>query len=93
VTFVADDTFQKARKDHRCCACGEKIPKGFEYVKSFFVEDGPCADKWHTECRDEFISLLREYGEHEGDPYDTWESGLPMEIKKKYELEVTEEEA
>lgn len=90
MTFVANDTKQKARKDHQCCACNEKIPSGFEYTKSFFVEDGPQSDKWHTECREEFARV----SEPEGmDPYDTWESGLPDEVRKKYGLKLIEAES
>lgn len=85
MTFVAEDRVQKSRKEHHCCACGEKIPVGFEYVRSFSVDaDGSISDKWHVECRNEFAGMLQDSFDDSGDPYDTWENGLPDEVKKKY---------
>lgn len=87
MTFCADDTHPKARKDHICCACCEKIPAGVTYAKTFYVDGGTAsADKWHLECREEFIRGLQENGETDGDPYSTWENGLPDQLRAKYNL-------
>jgi hypothetical protein len=46
--------FQKARKDHRCTACGTKIPKGMKYwVKNEVYPDGQfkeVVEKQHSNC-------------------------------------------
>lgn len=42
----------KARKNHRCCWCGEIIKKGEVYVKSAVVYDGIWTKKMHLECEE-----------------------------------------
>jgi hypothetical protein len=84
MTFIQDST-QKARKNHSCCACRHTIPKGFTYVRSLCADnDGVQTDKWHTECREQFNNDLYEMGDDEGDPHLTWEHDLPDTLKVKY---------
>ena len=42
---------QKARKDHICDLCGEKIPKGDRYVREY-EDDGIINVKEHLNCED-----------------------------------------
>jgi hypothetical protein len=40
-----------ARKDHRCIWCGQKIPKGEQYISEQSVFDGDFQNHhWHFEC-------------------------------------------
>lgn len=88
MSFVTS-TDRKARKDHVCCACGGKIPKGFLYTVSFCVQDREgFSDKWHVECIKEYDNACIA-GNYDGgmDTWDTWENGLLDEIRSKYGLE------
>lgn len=40
VEIVAERRLVKARKDHRCDDCGEKIPAGSRYWRGFLLVDG-----------------------------------------------------
>lgn len=43
----------KARKDHRCSWCGQKIDAGSTYHRwRWFGDDGPTVVKMHPECED-----------------------------------------
>lgn len=87
MSFVFDKEM-KARKQHSCVACHEIIPNGFVYVRSFWVDGGDKGcDKWHVECRKEFTDICYSENYGEGfDPWDTWEAGLPDEVRHKYGL-------
>lgn len=85
-SFVTCKTL-KARKNHKCDACRETIPKGFLYERSFDVNCGEAFScRWHTECRAEFDRVIRENDYEEMSADDVWENGLPDEIKRKYEV-------
>ena len=48
---LLSETRPIARKDHRCIWCGEKIPKGEQYVAERSVFDGDMQNHhWHQEC-------------------------------------------
>lgn len=83
---VISETTAVARKNHRCEACADLIPRGVLYVRSFAVDgDEKSFSKWHIECREEFCEMLYRYGDDCGDPLDTWESGhMPAQIWQRY---------
>ena len=48
---LLSETHPKARKEHRCIWCGEKILIGETYRHEKSVYDGDMQDhKWHLEC-------------------------------------------
>ncbi len=78
-------TTRRARKDHSCCACRIPIPAGHTYIVTSDVDEGRASSaKWHVECSEEFARGLREWGEDCGDPWTTWENGMPAEIAQRY---------
>ena len=86
MSFVFSTTIKKSRKTHYCEAgCGVTIPKGFSYIRTFDADGGRGrTSKWHVECREAFDEGLSDAGEVEGDPWATWENGMPEEIAVKY---------
>lgn len=53
---------RKARKEHRCCECGGRIPPGAVYVYTFGEWDGDTTSyKQHLECRDLLEAIADEY--------------------------------
>jgi len=77
---------RRARKDYHCAAgCGVPIPVGTLYVTTAAIIEGDfSSDRWHVECREAFGEMLRENGDDCGDPWDTWENGMPAEIAAHY---------
>jgi hypothetical protein len=48
---LLSETKPIARKDHRCIWCGQRIPKGEQYVAERSVFDGDMQNHhWHNEC-------------------------------------------
>ena len=67
---LLSETKPKARKQHRCIWCGEKILIGETYRREKSVYDGSFQDhKWHLEC-DNVSADYFSNGEEEFDPYD-----------------------
>ena len=63
-------TTPKARKEHRCIWCGQKILIGETYRHERSVYDGDMQNhKWHLECDKASAEYFAENGE-EFDPYD-----------------------
>ena len=49
-TFLSEET-HKARKQHSCSWCGQKIEPGEMYVRQRLIfEDAPTTNKFHPEC-------------------------------------------
>lgn len=66
----------KARKDHRCIWCGQKIEKGTTYISERSVFDGEMQNHhWHVECSEASQEYFSQ-GECEFDPYSN-ERPLP----------------
>lgn len=66
---LLSETRPKARKDHRCIWCGEKILKGNIYVAERSVFDGEMQNHhWHEEC----LTDARNNSDYEWEftPYD-----------------------
>jgi len=53
---------QKARKDHICCACRKKIPKGDKYWNDY-DEELEWAEKTHINCDDYEKRITAQPGE------------------------------
>jgi hypothetical protein len=70
---LLSETLRKARKEHRCIWCPEKINAGEQYQDERSVYDGQMQDhKWHPEClvaAKEFFIIERdaEFMPHEFD--------------------------
>jgi hypothetical protein len=64
---------RKARKEHLCIHCGEKISPGIEYVYTAGAYDGSIvADHWHSECREAACEW----------DYDEWEYFEPYAYRR-----------
>ena len=62
---------RKARKQHRCVWCGEKILKGEKYRHEKSVYDDQMQDqKMHMECVKAADAYFKETREEEFDPYE-----------------------
>lgn len=58
------ETWQVAKKEHRCSWCGQQIPIGERYLRSRVVFEGdPQTNKLHSECADAAADDYREWGE------------------------------
>lgn len=44
---VQSTTWPKARKPHKCCACGESIAAGHRYARTFIVWEGTSSSYKH----------------------------------------------
>lgn len=57
---------RKARKEHRCIWCPEKIQAGEKYVDERSVYDGNIQrHRWHPECKTAADKFFRESREEE----------------------------
>lgn len=71
------ETKPVARKDHKCIWCGQRIPKGEQYVAERSVFDGEMQNHhWHQECLADARENNDKYGEWDFMPYDN-ERPLP----------------
>lgn len=67
---LLSDSHPKARKDHLCIWCGQKIPAGTVYYAERSVFDGEMQNHhWHEECKDAADDYFSA-GEEEFCPYD-----------------------
>lgn len=58
------ETTQRAKKEHRCNWCGQRILVGESYLRSRVVFEGePQTNKLHLECADAAAEDYREWGE------------------------------
>lgn len=61
---------RKAKKEHQCIWCGQKILVGEPYKDERSVYDGNIQrHRWHPECSDDSEKFFRESGDEEFDPY------------------------
>lgn len=67
---------QKARKEHQCIWCPEKIAIGEIYVREFGFCDGSVqCNCWHPECRYAFSEYSHQTGENEIYPHESKRGG------------------
>lgn len=60
-----------ARKDHKCIWCGQKIPKGEQYLAERSVYDGEMQNHhWHMECWSASKDEMGYTGDWEFGPYE-----------------------
>jgi hypothetical protein len=61
-TLISAET-RKARKQHLCSWCGQKIEPGETYEFSYFIFDGdPQSNRFHKECDAACSAAAREEG-------------------------------
>jgi hypothetical protein len=64
------ETTPVARKDHKCCWCGELILCGEKYLREKSVYDGRMQDhRWHFECHEAAARFFRASHDGEFDLY------------------------
>jgi len=74
---LLDETRPKARKEHQCIWCGEKILIGETYRREKSVYDGNMQDhKWHLECNLDAQEYFRKYGDED---FDAGQAERPKE--------------
>ncbi len=62
---LISQTNPKARKDHDCIWCREKILKGEVYIYELSKYDGLQSHHWHPECQEAACKEFKESGEEE----------------------------
>ena len=61
-TFLSEET-HRARKQHTCSWCGQKIEPGESYVRQRLIFEGePVTNKFHPECDEASSIVAREEG-------------------------------
>lgn len=46
------DAERKARREYRCCLCGQRIRKRAKHIERTGFDDGPVTMRMHAVCRD-----------------------------------------
>jgi hypothetical protein len=60
---------RKARKQHDCIWCREKIEPGDTYVHEISTYDGLQNHHWHPECESACVRFMKQEHEYEFEPH------------------------